>query len=189
MKDSASDYTDYIDRTQPKANQYMLSLPTWDLTDPTKADSTLSFGYDEKVELLETLDVVERLELSLRLQRERLTEMEVRKQIRDDVRSGAENQQREYFLRKQMDSIRKELGDDDGSVIDEYRRKIEEAGMPASAIFVRYSSITEPSSSPSSLRIESICLRRKYSRCCLSAPLFTSSRIRLRTCISPSRSR
>ncbi|HEX8436130.1 patatin-like phospholipase family protein [Archangium sp.] len=50
MKDSASDYTDYIDRTQPKANQYMLSLPTWDLTDPTKADSTLSFGYDEKVD-------------------------------------------------------------------------------------------------------------------------------------------
>ena len=87
-------------------------------------------GYEEKVELLETLDVVERLELSLRLQRERLTEMEVRKQIRDDVRSGAENQQREYFLRKQMDSIRKELGEDEGSVVDEYRTKIEESGMP-----------------------------------------------------------
>ena len=87
-------------------------------------------NYDQKVELLETLDVVERLELSLRLQRERLAEMQVRQQIRDDVRSGAENQQREYFLRKQMDSIRKELGEDDASVVDEYRRKIEEAGMP-----------------------------------------------------------
>jgi NTE family protein len=50
LKDSASDYHDYIDRTQPKANQYMLTLPTWDLTDPTKGDSTLSFGYDEKVD-------------------------------------------------------------------------------------------------------------------------------------------
>ena len=40
------------------------------------------------------------------------------------------------------------------------------SGMPASSIFVRYSSTTEPSSSPSSLRIDSICLRRKYSRCC-----------------------
>ena len=45
------------------------------------------------------------------------------------------------------------------------------------------------SSSPSSLRIESICLRRKYSRCCFSAPDSTSSRIRLRTWSSASRSR
>src|SRR5207244_3646106 len=38
--------------------------------------------------------------------------------------------EREYVLRKQMESIRKELGEDEGSVVDEYRRKIEEAGMP-----------------------------------------------------------
>ena len=50
--------------------------------------------------------------------------------IREDVESGAQKQQREYFLRKQMESIRKELGEDDGSVVDEYRTKIEEAGMP-----------------------------------------------------------
>ena len=54
----------------------------------------------------------------------------MRKRIRDDVESGAQKQQREYFLRKQMESIRKELGEDDGSVVDEYRTKIEEAGMP-----------------------------------------------------------
>jgi ATP-dependent Lon protease len=56
--------------------------------------------------------------------------MQVRQRIREDVRSGAEKQQREYFLRKQMESIRKELGEDDGSIVDEYRTKIEEAGMP-----------------------------------------------------------
>ena len=61
--------------------------------------------------------------------------------------------------------------------------------MPASSIFVRYSSTTEASSSPSSLRIDSICLRRKYSRCCFSAPDWTSSRMRARTCSSASRSR
>jgi ATP-dependent Lon protease len=54
----------------------------------------------------------------------------VRKRIREDVESGAEKQQREYFLRKQMDSIRKELGEDDASIVEEYRTKIEEAGMP-----------------------------------------------------------
>jgi ATP-dependent Lon protease len=86
--------------------------------------------FEQKVELLEAVDVTERLELALSFQRERLGEMQVRKRIREDVQSGAEQQQREYFLRKQMDSIRKELGEDDGSVADEYRKKIAEAGMP-----------------------------------------------------------
>ena len=86
--------------------------------------------YEQKVTLLQTVDVAERLELALGYQRERLAEMQVRKRIRDDVESGAEKQQRDYFLRKQMDSIRKELGEDDASVVEEYRTKIEEAGMP-----------------------------------------------------------
>jgi ATP-dependent Lon protease len=88
------------------------------------------FTYEQKVELLQTVDVVERLELALRLQRDRLAELQVRRRIRDDVESGAQKQQRDYFLRKQMDSIRKELGDDDASVAEEYRAKIDEAGMP-----------------------------------------------------------
>ncbi|MGB0092092.1 MAG: endopeptidase La [Solirubrobacteraceae bacterium] len=87
-------------------------------------------GYEQKVKLLQTLDVAERLELALGYQRERLAELQVRKRIREDVETGAEKQQREYFLRKQMDSIRKELGEDDASVVEEYRTKIEEAGMP-----------------------------------------------------------
>jgi ATP-dependent Lon protease len=90
-------------------------------------------SYDQKVKLLQTLDVTERLELALSYQRERLAEMQVRKRIREDVESGAEKQQRDYFLRKQMDSIRKELGEDDASVVDEYRTKIDEAGMPEHA--------------------------------------------------------
>jgi ATP-dependent Lon protease len=87
-------------------------------------------NYEQKVKLLQTIDVSERLELALGYQRERLAELQVRKRIRDDVESGAEKQQRDYFLRKQMESIRKELGEDDASVVEEYRTKIEEAGMP-----------------------------------------------------------
>ncbi len=87
-------------------------------------------SYENKVKLLQTLDVTERLELALSMQRERLAELQVRKRIRDDVESGADKQQREYFLRKQMESIRKELDEDDASVVEEYRTKIEEAGMP-----------------------------------------------------------
>jgi ATP-dependent Lon protease len=88
----------------------------------------LSFA--QRVELLEKVDIVERLELALALQRERLAEYQVRRRIREDVETGAQKQQREWFLRRQMDSIRKELGEDEGSVIEEYRQKIDEAGMP-----------------------------------------------------------
>jgi ATP-dependent Lon protease len=87
-------------------------------------------AFEQKVEVLETVDVTERLALAVRLQRERLTELQVRKRIREDVQSGAEQQQREYFLRKQMESIQRELGEDSDSVVEEYRTKIEEAGMP-----------------------------------------------------------
>src|SRR5207302_914952 len=98
------------------------------LADTSGYSPDLSFA--QKVELLETLGVVERLELALRLQRERLAELQVRKRIRDDAESGAQKQQRDYFLRRQLDSIRKELGEDGTSVADEYRKKIADAGMP-----------------------------------------------------------
>jgi ATP-dependent Lon protease len=104
------------------------------ITEPGALADTSGYSpdlaYDQKVTLLQTVDVTERLELALKYQRERLAELQVRKRIREDVESGAEAQQREYFLRKQMESIRKELGEDDASVVEEYRTKIEEAGMP-----------------------------------------------------------
>src|ERR671915_56583 len=104
------------------------------ITEPGALADTSGYApdlsYEQKVELLETIDVTERLELALKMQRERLTELQVRRRIREDVQSGAEKQQREYFLRKQKESIRKELGEDEGSVVEEYRTKIDEAGMP-----------------------------------------------------------
>src|SRR3954451_5985489 len=87
-------------------------------------------SFEEKVGILEELDVTERLQKAVDIQKERLAELQIRRRIREDVQSGADKQQREYILRKQMDSIRRELGDDDASVIEEYRTKIEEAGMP-----------------------------------------------------------
>ncbi len=97
------------------------------------ADSTgysPDLNYEQRIELLQQLDVRARLELALAYQRERLAELQIRKRIRDDVESGADKQQREYFLRKQMDSIRRELGEDDASVLEEYRTKIAELDLP-----------------------------------------------------------
>jgi ATP-dependent Lon protease len=88
------------------------------------------FNFNQKLQLLETFDVVERLKLALQLQRDRLAELQVRKRIHDDVEGGAQKQQREYFLRRQMDAIRKELGEADDSIVEEYRQKIASAGMP-----------------------------------------------------------
>jgi ATP-dependent Lon protease len=87
-------------------------------------------SFAQRVQLLEAVDIVERLEFALGVQRERLTELQVRRRIREDVDSDVQKQQREYVLRRQMESIRKELGEDEGSVVEEYRTKIEEAGMP-----------------------------------------------------------
>ena len=98
------------------------------LADTTGYSPDLTF--EQKLEILQTLDVTERLEKALVLQRERLAELQVRRKIRDDVEDGVGKQQREYVLRKQMESIRRELGEDDGSIVDEYRKKIEDAGMP-----------------------------------------------------------
>src|SRR5881275_1268516 len=79
------------------------------ITEPGTLADTAGYSpeltFEQKVQLLEAVDVTERLELALRFQRERLSELQVRQRIRDDVQSGADKQQREYFLRKQMESI------------------------------------------------------------------------------------
>ncbi len=89
--------------------------------------------YAQKIELLETFDVSARLRRALELQRDRLTELALRKRIREDVDSGSQKAQKEYVLRRQMEAIRNELGEGDDSVIDEYRTKITEAEMPDKA--------------------------------------------------------
>jgi len=104
------------------------------ITQPGALADTVGYSPDlnveQKIQLLETLDVVQRLKLAVKFQQDRLTELVVRKRIREDVEGGAQKQQRDYFLRKQMDAIRKELGEDDGSASDDYRKKIADAGMP-----------------------------------------------------------
>src|SRR3954462_5339663 len=120
--------------------------------------------FEQKLRLLETTDVTERLELSLSFQRERPAELQVRRRIRDDVEEGVGKQQREYVLRKQMESIRRELGEDDGSIVDEYRKKIEDAGMP-----------TRCASRPSASSVASSAWARAAARATWSGPTWTGS--------------
>jgi ATP-dependent Lon protease len=141
--DSGSERTDELAREYRAVVEEILELREADsrigaflrsIVEPGALADTAGYSpdlsFDQKRELLETLDVTERLEKAIAAQRERFAELQVRRRIRDDVESGAQQQQREYFLRKQLESIRKELGEDEGSVVDDYRRQIEEAGMP-----------------------------------------------------------
>ncbi|HSS68701.1 MAG TPA: endopeptidase La [Nocardioidaceae bacterium] len=84
----------------------------------------------DKVELLETLDVEQRLERLVELGRAHLAELEVAEKIRDDVREGMDKTQREYLLRQQLAAIRKELGEDSDEDGDDYRSRIEAADLP-----------------------------------------------------------
>jgi ATP-dependent Lon protease len=104
------------------------------ITEPGALADTAGYApdltFEQKVTLIETLDVTERLRLALELQRGRLAELQVRKRIREDVESGAQKQQREFFLRRQLEAIRKELGEADAAIADDYRTKIAAAGLP-----------------------------------------------------------
>jgi ATP-dependent Lon protease len=80
-----------------------------------------------KVELLEAVDVEDRVRLVLSWAKEAIAERELAEKIADEVRDGLDQQQREHLLRRQMDAIRKELGEDaaDGESVDDYRARID----------------------------------------------------------------
>ncbi|WP_194894043.1 endopeptidase La [Catenulispora pinisilvae] len=87
----------------------------------------------QKVELLETLSIDERLEKLLEWGREHLVELDVNESIRKDVEDGMEKQQREFLLRRQLSAIRKELAELDGKEAGEeedYRSRVETADLP-----------------------------------------------------------
>src|SRR6516162_4629299 len=86
-------------------------------------------------ELLETASVRKRLESLIRELSKELEVLELRSKIHEQVQEQVSQNQREYLLREQMKAIQKELGESEDSTqeIDELRKKVEEAGMPAEA--------------------------------------------------------
>jgi len=91
--------------------------------------------FEQKIEILETLDVERRLEKVVRWAKDTLAEVSLKDKIREEVAEGMQKNQREYILRQQLEAIRKELGESDEAtnVVEEYRKKIAEANMPEGA--------------------------------------------------------
>lgn len=89
----------------------------------------------EKQELLETVSVIERTERLLDVLNREIEIAGLEKRINLRVRRQIERSQKEYWLREQMKAIQKELGDkgDGPSEAEEFRQKVEEAGLPDDA--------------------------------------------------------
>src|SRR5436309_3438557 len=86
-------------------------------------------------ELLETMDVAERLQRLVAALTKQAEVLELGSKIQSEVQSEMSKTQREYYLREQMKAIQKELGDADDRTqeIETLRRKIETAGMTEEA--------------------------------------------------------
>ncbi|HEY3001178.1 MAG TPA: AAA family ATPase, partial [Kribbellaceae bacterium] len=87
----------------------------------------------QKQQLLETLDVTERLTLVLAWVKEHIAETDVAETIRKEVQDGVDRQQREFLLRRQLDAVRKELAElngDTASEEEDYRARVEAADLP-----------------------------------------------------------
>ncbi|TQL67042.1 ATP-dependent Lon protease [Nocardioides albertanoniae] len=104
------------------------------LSDPSEIADTAGYApylEDEaKRELLETPDVVERLEKVIEWAKDYIAEAEVTDKIAEDVRDGMEKTQREFLLRQQLAAIRKELGEGEPEGSDDYRARVESADLP-----------------------------------------------------------
>src|SRR5438034_3945199 len=109
------------------------------ITDPGALVDTAGYSpdlsFEQKVEILQTLDVERRLELAIAWANRTLADLELKEKIGREVAEGMDKRQREFLLREQLEAIRKELGEaDDGpSIAEEFRAKVAAAGMPEQA--------------------------------------------------------
>ncbi len=87
---------------------------------------------EQRMELLDTVDVTERLKLVSNFLARQVEILELKGKIQSEVKSEMDKTQREYILREQLKAIQRELGEDDPqqAEINELRGKVESSGMP-----------------------------------------------------------
>jgi ATP-dependent Lon protease len=85
---------------------------------------------EQRLTVLETLDIEERLTQLIAWTKDILADVSVREKIRTEVNEGMEKTQRDYLLRQQMEAIKKQLGEGGDNLAAGYRARLEDAGMP-----------------------------------------------------------
>ncbi|UAL51212.1 endopeptidase La [Metabacillus dongyingensis] len=129
------DHFDQYIKLSKKISGETLSTVT-DIDEPGRmADiiaSHLPLKLKEKQEVLETLDIKERLNRVIEIIHNEKEVLQLEKKIGQRVKRSMERTQKEYYLREQMKAIQKELGDKEGKTgeVDVLSEKIENAGMP-----------------------------------------------------------
>ncbi|BAU47626.1 DNA-binding protein [Sulfurifustis variabilis] len=95
--------------------------------------SFMDLKADEKQDVLETIDVRERLDKVLKLLEHRISVLKLTQEISEQTKESMEQRQREFLLREQMKTIQKELGEEDAKSleVEEIRKAIADAKMPS----------------------------------------------------------
>ena len=104
-----------------------------------RATSLLSVSNSEKQEVLEELDIKKRVENAINLLQKEIQRIKLGEEIQTEVQDEIAKTQREYYLREQMKTIQKELGEDNQTVeLDELTKKIDDVKMSEEATKVAH---------------------------------------------------
>ena len=131
-------FEEYVKLSKKVAPEIMNSVSSSDevsrLADTISAH--LQLKLEEKQDVLEMVDVRERVEHLVALMESDMDVLKVEKRIRGRVKKQMEKSQREYYLNEQMKAIQKELGDldDSGNELEDLEKKIDNSGMPKDAM-------------------------------------------------------
>jgi ATP-dependent Lon protease len=85
---------------------------------------------EQKLQVLETVDLEERLALLIGWTKSILADASLKEKIRSDVAEGMEKTQREFLLRQQLEAIKKQLNEGGSDVVSTYRERVVKAEMP-----------------------------------------------------------
>ncbi|MCT1903388.1 endopeptidase La [Oceanobacillus sojae] len=122
--------------------------------------SHLSLKLNDKQEILEAFDVMERIHKLLDIIADERKILSIEKRIGQKIKTSMEKTQKEYYLREQLKVIQKELGDRDGKSgdLEQLRTKIEQSDMPENITSValkelgRYERVPQSSAESSVIR-------------------------------------
>ncbi|MBP2330068.1 ATP-dependent Lon protease [Kibdelosporangium banguiense] len=136
-RELAKEYKGLVTTILQRRNAWQVIDQVNQVTDPAQLADLAGYAPylddEQKLWLLETANVTERLEKLVTWAQEHIAELDVAETINKDVKEGVEKQQREFLLRQQLAAIRKELAELDGKPATEeqdYRARVEEADLP-----------------------------------------------------------
>ena len=125
-------YEQFIKLSQSLNYDTMIAAARVD--DPSRLSDTiaanLQLPVDEKQDLLETADPLERLNRVADILEIELEKLNVDRNINTRVKRQMERAQKEYYLNEKLKAIQKELGRGEKNEADELKKKIDAAGMP-----------------------------------------------------------